>query len=88
MLPIILAGIDDVFNSLLYGAGAWIGFLILLTLVVGLTFAWKYMGILTLFASILIGINYLDNQLGWQGLGMFLTGIFIIGKLAVEAKRG
>lgn len=89
MFPIVLAGeMEELFTALLYGGGNWIGLLVISTLVAGLTLKWKYAGLVCMAATIFIGINYLEHDLGWNALIMFLETIFILGYLAEGKFRG
>ena len=83
----VFTAMDDFFTSLFYGTGSWLGLLLILSLVVGLTFAWKYMGLVMLPVTVLFGITYFSNNLGWHGLIMVFTAIFILGKLTYDAQK-
>ena len=83
-----MSAIDDVFTALFYGTGSWLGLLLFITLILGITFAWKYGGLLMMPVSIFLGLLYLDNSLGWHGLIMVLVAIFIVGSLVYENKKG
>lgn len=84
----MMSAIDDVFTSLFVGTGSWLGLLLFITLILGITFAWKYGGLLMMPVSIFLGIYYLDNSLGWHGLIMILVAIFIVGSMVNEQKKG
>jgi hypothetical protein len=70
--------VDDLFTNILYGAASWFGILIFLSLIIGLLFKWKESIVLLLPVSVLIGLNYMTNGLGWHALIMFLTAIFLL----------
>jgi hypothetical protein len=73
-----LTAIDDVFTSLLYGVGSWFGLLLMLTLIIALMLKWKESLVLLLPVTMLLGLNYMTNGLGWHSLIMFLTAIFLL----------
>jgi len=83
-----MSAIDDVFTALFFGTGSWLGLLLFITLILGVTFAWKYGGLLMMPVSVFLAINYLDNDLGWHGLIMVLVAIFIIGSMVYAEKKG
>jgi len=66
----------DFFNALLFGSGSWLGFLLIIAVVVCLLIIWKYAGILTFFATIFIAVTYIQNDLLYHSLGMFVAAIF------------
>lgn len=73
-----MSEVDEVFNSLFYGGGSWLGLILMLILIIGLCIKWRNASVIMLPISMLLGINYLSNSLGWHGLIMFLTSIFIL----------
>lgn len=83
-----MTAIDDIFTALFTGSGSWLGLLLFLTLILGITFAWKYGGLLVLPVTVFLTFMYFDAGLGWQGLIMVLTGVFILTNLTVQAKKG
>lgn len=82
-----MSAIDDVFTALFIGTGNWLGLLLFVTLILGITFAWKYGGLLMMPVSVFLGLYYLDNSLGWHGLIMILTAIFIVASMIYEQKK-
>jgi hypothetical protein len=82
-----MTGMDDVFTSLFFGTGAWLGLLIIIAFVVGITFMWKYTGLVMLPVAVIFGTVYLDNSLGWHALIMFLVSIFIMWKISEDARK-
>ena len=71
----------DFFTELLFGAGAWIGILLILAIEVGLLLKWKYSGVLLLPVTLLLGIDYLTRNLAWQSIIMFVSAIFVLAYL-------
>lgn len=78
----------ETFETLFYGSGTWLGLLLLLAIMIGLLLKWKYTGVLILPITIFLGIEYMDRDLGWQSIIMFLTSIFVLLYLVKELKRG
>lgn len=78
--------VDDAFNSLFYGSGSWLGMLLFICLFLGITYAWKKAGVLTFPIAIFIGIEYLDNDLGWHSIIMFFLAIFIVLLVLKDSK--
>jgi hypothetical protein len=79
---------DEVFNSLFYGAGSWLGLILMLILMIGLTLKWRNASVIMMPMSVMLGINYLNNNLGWHALIMFLTAIFILIEYSHQRGRG
>jgi hypothetical protein len=82
-----MTAIDDVFTALFLGTGNVLGLLLLMTLMLGITFAWKWGGLLMMPISVILAIYYLDNALGWNALIMIFQAIFIVGRLAYEENK-
>lgn len=74
--------VQAIFSELFYGAGSWLGLLILLVFIVALCLAQRYLGLLMLPVAIYLGIEYLTYPtLMWNALIMFLASIFILMNL-------
>lgn len=74
-----MSEIAEAFNELFYGAGAWLGLLLLLALIVSLTVKTKYAGVFMLPVTIFLAIDYLDYPaLLWNSLIMFFASVFIV----------
>jgi len=73
---------QDFFFELLYGSGSWFGVLLLLAFIIGLLMRWKYSGVLLLPVTVFLAIDYLNNDLAWQSMIMFVTSVFIIVYMA------
>jgi hypothetical protein len=83
-----LSSIADVFTELFYGAGAWLGILLFLAIIIGLAFANKYVGVLMLPVCIFLAINYLAYPtLLWHAAIMFICAIFIVIHLMMERDK-
>lgn len=80
--------VDQAFESLFFGSGSWLGLLLFICMFLGLQFKWKHTGALTIPIAVFIGIEYLDNDLGWQALIMFFTALFIMLMMVKDLKRG
>jgi hypothetical protein len=77
----------EFFTQFLIGTGSWLGLLIILILNAVLRKTWKYMGLVTLPITIILGTVYLTNGLGWQGLIMFVAGTFNLIYVGIEMKK-
>jgi len=80
--------VDEAFEALFFGSGSWLGLLLFLTIMIGLLLKWKYTGVLILPITVFLGIEYMEENLGWQSLIMFLTSTFTLLYLIKELKRG
>jgi hypothetical protein len=75
---------DDLFNTLLTGTGHMVGLIIFAVLIIGLTMAWKYTAAFTIPFSIVMALEYLANDLGWDALLMLLLMTFIIFQTVIR----
>jgi hypothetical protein len=78
-----MTAIADVFNELLLGSGAFFGFLIIESMIIGLTTRLKEIGILMLFPNLLLAFEYFNNvssnsDLAWYGVMTMLIDVFLI----------
>jgi len=73
---------QDFFNELFFGSGSWLGVLLLLAFVVGTLMRWKYSGVLLVPVTVFLAIDYLNHDLGWQSIIMFVTSVFILMYMA------
>jgi len=69
---------DEFFNALFFGNGSWLGLILIVLLMMVLIYRWKEVGVLMIPVSVLLGIEYLSNNLGWHAMIMFLNGVFMI----------
>ena len=70
--------VDQAFQSLFFGAGSWLGLILMLMLIVGLVLKWKEAAVLMFPVSIFLGLQYLDNDLGVHTSIMWLSSVFIV----------
>lgn len=87
----MMSSIEQTFYELFYGSGIWLGILLLLAIVTGLSMRFKYAGLLCLPVTIFIGIDYITNSGGnqnllWASIIMFFTSIFLVINLMRESK--
>lgn len=71
-------------NELFYGAGIWLGLLIILSFIVGISMKWKYASLLCLPITLFMGIDYLTNGTGnqlWAAIVMFFASFFLLVNL-------
>jgi len=78
---------NDLFTALFYGSGSWFGLLLVELVIFILVMIYPKSGLLMLPITIFWGISYLDNDLGWHGLIMFLTSVFIMFDLAYSIHK-
>jgi uncharacterized membrane protein SirB2 len=88
-----MSSIDDVFNTLLFGSGSWIGLLIIVVFIIVLSGATKIVGkVISVPICTFLGIEYLSKtnetpHLAWHSLIMFLMVIFIVYSLLDEQRK-
>lgn len=75
-----MSTIAEVFEELFYGSGMWLGILLILAMVIGISLKTRYSGVLMLPVCIFMGINYISNGTGnqlWGAIIMFFAGTFL-----------
>ena len=77
-----MAAIDEVFEALFFGSGAWLGLLIFLTLSVSLVLMWKYAGFFVALIILMFEVEYytrLDDYGNhvWKMIILLFVGLFI-----------
>ena len=75
---------DDLFNGIIFGTGHMVGLIIFAVLIIWLTLAWKYTAVFTIPFNIILSLEYLANDLGWDALLMLLLMTFIIFQTVVR----
>jgi len=80
--------VEQAFTELFYGAGSWLGLILLMSLCIIPTYKWREVGILFMPITVFLGVEYLGQNLEWQALIMFFTAIFIIFLFADGLKKG
>lgn len=65
-------------EELFFGAGAWLGILLLLSIILALSLRMKEIGVVTLPVTVFLGIDYINNDLFWHATIMFVTTAFLI----------
>jgi hypothetical protein len=73
-----MSTIDQVFESLFFGSGSWLGLILLIMLLTALTVVRKEIGVLTIPISVFLAIEYLSYDLGWHTISMLLYTTFTI----------
>jgi hypothetical protein len=73
----------EFFQQLLLGSGAFFGFLIIESLIIGLATKLKEIGVLMLLPNLILAFEYLSNvstntDLAWYGVMTILIDIFLI----------
>jgi len=74
----IVDAVNGAFEALFYGAGSWLGILLLLSITLGLLLKWKYSGALLLPITIFLGIDYVAKDLLYHALIVWFAAIFIL----------
>lgn len=82
-----MSAIALAFDELFFGAGSWLGLLLLLAMIIGLSTKLKYGGVLMIPVTLGLGIAYLDNLLYWPSLIMFFSLVFILVGMARRGKE-
>jgi hypothetical protein len=83
--------IAAVFNELFFGAGCWLGILLIEIIVWTLASIVDWGSFISIIITIFIGIDYLNNTTAntdqvWLALIMFFTSIFLIVNLVKRKK--
>jgi hypothetical protein len=78
-----MTAMADVFTELLLGSGAFFGFLIIESLIIGLATKLKEIGILMLLPNLILAFEYFNNvstnsDLAWYGVMTILIDVFLI----------
>lgn len=68
-----MSSIASVFTELFYGSGYWLGLLLYLVIIVGLSSRNRMAAALMIPVTIFLGLSYLANALQWPGLIMFFS---------------
>lgn len=68
----------NLFNELLYGSGAWLGILIILSLMVGVTAKIKEAGAVMVPIGVYLAIDYITKALYWNSIIMIFTVCFVV----------
>jgi hypothetical protein len=79
-----LSTIAEVFEELFYGSGMWLGILLILAMVIGISLKTRYSSVLMLPVCIFMGITYITNGTGnqlWGAIIMFFSAIFLVVNL-------
>lgn len=84
--------IDDLFTTLLFGSGSWIGLLLILLLILIMSHLARYLGkIVGVIIGAYLGVEFLQRTetspyLAWNSIIMFLMAGFLVIALLKEAK--
>lgn len=76
----------QLFTEFLFGSGSLLGLTVLLVFIVLIIAKWKYAGILFIPITVLMAIEYFKLDLGWHGVLMLLTTVFILIRLTMDSK--
>lgn len=75
-----------VIDALLYGSFSWFLLIVFIIIVFAAVIMRKALGALMVPVCVLVGLEYLANGLGWHGLIMLLTSMFIV--IYIATKKG
>lgn len=75
------------FFEILYGSGSWIGLLLIVALFVIITASHKYSAVIVMPISVFVMVNYLQQDLGWHGIVIFIVGILLFLSRGKELKK-
>lgn len=78
--------IDDAFNALMFGSGAWIGFLLIAGIIILITYRVKESSLIFMPVSAIFGVLYLRNvavssMFMWAAVFMFCLPIYLMVRL-------
>ena len=76
----------NIFDELLFGPLVYLVVLLYMILIFAIQYRWKETGALTIPLSMLIGLQYLDENLGYPALIMFCCSIMLIFVLMKQLK--
>jgi len=71
-------------NALLYGSFSWYLLIIFIILAFTAVLIRRALGALMVPICVLFGLEYLANDLGWHGLIMILTSVFLVIYMATK----
>lgn len=74
-----------VIDALMFGSFSYFILIIFIIVIFAAVLIRRALGVLMVPVCVLTGIMYLNQDLGWHGLLMFLAGIFIV--LFMAAKK-
>jgi hypothetical protein len=70
---------SEFFTELMFGSGSYLALFIVIALMLIITKLTSYGFILVMPIAFLLGMEYLDQDLGWHGLILIFVGIFLTG---------
>lgn len=82
----------ELFNELLFGAGAWLGLGIIISLAFLVSWKVKYMGLIWAIILIFLGIEYINHvstssNFMWSIVICFISAIILILKTILDVKH-
>jgi len=83
---------QEFFYELLFGTGAWLGIIIIVSIIVTVTLREKLSGAIFLPICIFLGSQYLEkvpvnDNLMWGAILMFIMAIYCVGVLIDGVRR-
>jgi len=70
----------EFFTELMFGSGAWLGFILIVILLTGITYKVKEAGYISLVIAVMMAFEYLENvdpttNFYWSGVLMLIFGV-------------
>lgn len=86
-----MSEVEEAFQVLLYGEGAWIGLLLFMTVMIVIGAKSKWASILFIPLSVFIGISYLENvsvssNFMWCAIMMFIMSISLTVRVTLTLR--
>lgn len=72
-----MSGFDDIFISLFFGEGMWLGLLLFIGICIGLMKQWRWSGVIILPIIIMMEVEYVDRLVDDQNMGWPITVLLI-----------
>jgi hypothetical protein len=78
-----MSAVDQAFQALLYGEGAWFGLLLISSIILVTALRYRMLCVIYLPITVFMGISYLNNveansDLTWLALIMFIIASFLL----------
>lgn len=80
--------VNEAFQSLFFGEGAYLGFLVYFMIQLAIMMKYKYAGVILVPINIFIALEYISQDMGWLALGTFFLCAFIMIFIAKSQSRG
>lgn len=71
-------------DAILYGSFSWFLLVVFIIIAFAAVLMRKALGALMVPVCVLVGLDYLTHDLGWHGLIMFFTSVFLVTYIAAK----